>query len=185
MDSRLVSRTAHYLSYSDRVLINLPWCHRRSLCFPLQDWENDCHTNSNSIPIDNHYCTLFVHQFEYNNTSTDPEAWCFCRSALEGLRKTIGIGDEEPEELQNLLYSNLGPIAQADWQRFTLKCFYPEALNGIKLDVVDDRSNGLEKRRSYKLKLCPYRTLTSPQRHGNENLSLWRESLPTSKEVPL
>jgi hypothetical protein len=111
---------------------------------------------------DNIHYTLYVRQFEYNNTSTDPEAWCFWRS----VRKTIGIGVEEPEELQNLLYSKIGPIAQADWQRFTLKCFFPEALNGIKLDVVDDRSNGLEKRRSYK---SPYRTLTSPQRH-NPNL---------------
>jgi hypothetical protein len=37
---------------------------------------------------DNHY-TLYIRQFEYNSTSTDPEAWCFWRSALEGLRETI------------------------------------------------------------------------------------------------
>jgi hypothetical protein len=77
---------------------------RRSYKLKLRPYRDD---------DDNHY-TLYVRQFQCNNTSTDPEAWCFWRSALEGLRKTIGIGDEEPEELQNLLYSDLGHLAQAD-----------------------------------------------------------------------
>ena len=68
---------------------------------------------------------------------------------MDGLRKAMNVKDEDTEELQNLYYSNLGPLAQADWQRYTNTRFAPESLATIELEPSkqergssDDSSDG-------------------------------------------
>jgi hypothetical protein len=78
--------------------------------------------------------TVYIQPFEYQSQKRDPEVWCTWRTAIDGLRKTMNVSEEDTEELQKLFYSNLGPQAQADWQRFANARLTPEALAALELE---------------------------------------------------
>ena len=78
--------------------------------------------------------TVYIQPFEYQSQKKDPEVWCTWRTAIDGLRKTMNVSEEDTEELQKLFYSNLGPQAQADWQRFANARLTPEALAALELE---------------------------------------------------
>jgi hypothetical protein len=92
---------------------------------------------------DNHY-TLTIRQFEYSSSGKDPERWCSWRMAMDGLFNSLGVHEDSPEERKNLFYSNLGPLAQSDWQRMTEKRFAPEVMATPYPDEDENKGNNSE-----------------------------------------